>query len=613
MTMKSLLSVVCMLFLEAAVVMAGDVDLDQNWSKNDIAYWLNETQGSRIAPLSWINALEIKDSKVPFMSDENIKRYGYTPGTAVFAHRSYRLPRGFVVDTSDDKELTFSRLRWKEGQTSKEPWVGMNCAACHTAEISYKGQNFVIQGGPTNADFQKFFQAFRDALSDTHSNDEKFDRFAGKVLIDENSTKNHNSLRLALDSLNRFLAKSEELNHTDQVYGPGRVDAVGHILNRVAQLNGASNPTGNPSDAAVSYPFLWNTPQHDRVQWNGVAPNLKLGNNGLDIGALARNASEVVGVFGDVNFRPQTSTSLMSGYVSSVQVKRLEALERTLKSLRPPKWPSSLGGAMAIKDGKDGRESLVPRGEALFKKNCSSCHHHLARDDLETKVVAQMATISPDTEGSKTITTDPWMACNAVQFKSDPGYLAGKHLNAITGSIDKRSPLVTQLGVTAREVLLNQKGTIASMALMGFLNVEPERPKPHQTSRYSAIFSFFSTKDSRLIKCYEMAKDTKEYPTLAYKARPLTGIWATGPFLHNGSVRTLYDLLLPPARRPTKFNVGSTEFDPKDVGFVNADGPGDPFTFNTALPGNSNQGHDYGASSFSDADRYALIEYMKTL
>ena len=53
---------------------------------------------------------------------------------------------------------------------------------------------------------------------------------------------------------------------------------------------------------------------------------------------------------------------------------------------------------------------------------------------------------------------------------------------------------------------------------------------------------------------------------LAYRARPLNGIWATAPYLHNGSVPSLYDLLLPSAQRPRIFYVGSWEFDPVHVG-----------------------------------------------
>jgi hypothetical protein len=97
---------------------------------------------------------------------------------------------------------------------------------------------------------------------------------------------------------------------------------------------------------------------------------------------------------------------------------------------------------------------------------------------------------------------------------------------------------------------------------------------------------------------------------MAYKARPLNGVWASAPFLHNGSVPTLHDLLLPAAERPKTFSVGRWEYDPKRVGYV-SDGTV-PFVFDTSVSGNSNRGHEYGAS-LSDADRWALVEYVKTL
>jgi hypothetical protein len=99
--------------------------------------------------------------------------------------------------------------------------------------------------------------------------------------------------------------------------------------------------------------------------------------------------------------------------------------------------------------------------------------------------------------------------------------------------------------------------------------------------------------------------------TLRYKARPLDGIWATAPYLHNGSVPNLYELLLPVERRTKEFYVGSTEFDPKHVGFATKESPGTTM-FDTSDPGNSNSGHDtYG--DFNDDERWQLVEYMKSL
>jgi hypothetical protein len=78
--------------------------------------------------------------------------------------------------------------------------------------------------------------------------------------------------------------------------------------------------------------------------------------------------------------------------------------------------------------------------------------------------------------------------------------------------------------------------------------------------------------------------------------------------LHNGSVPTLYDLLLPPERRPREFFRGCGVLEPKKVGWSCSAG----FRFDTSLPGNGNSGHLYG-TSLSDDERWALVEFMKTL
>ena len=104
--------------------------------------------------------------------------------------------------------------------------------------------------------------------------------------------------------------------------------------------------------------------------------------------------------------------------------------------------------------------------------------------------------------------------------------------------------------------------------------------------------------------------------TAQYLARPLNGIWATGPYLHNGSVPTLYDLLHP-EQRPAKFKTGGREFDPVKVGYQ-SDSTVDSvnvWVFDTSQPGNSNIGHNgetFGTTLPED-QKSALLEYLKKL
>jgi hypothetical protein len=119
-----------------------------------------------------------------------------------------------------------------------------------------------------------------------------------------------------------------------------------------------------------------------------------------------------------------------------------------------------------------------------------------------------------------------------------------------------------------------------------------------------------------------------------YRARPLNGIWATAPYLHNGSVPSLYWLLKPQHERPTRFCMGRRDYDPKVVGFAvvkdercktgetefSAGSESDPIQGNSVL-GHSfelkegEQKHDgmIGRMFKDDEERYELIEYLKTL
>jgi hypothetical protein len=102
--------------------------------------------------------------------------------------------------------------------------------------------------------------------------------------------------------------------------------------------------------------------------------------------------------------------------------------------------------------------------------------------------------------------------------------------------------------------------------------------------------------------------------TAGYTATPLDGIWLTGPYLHNGSVPTLADLLEPVEARPKKFWRGYDLIDTARVGFVSsgpeAERAGTPL--DVTLEGNSNGGHTYG-TDLSAEEKRALLEYMKTL
>ena len=99
-----------------------------------------------------------------------------------------------------------------------------------------------------------------------------------------------------------------------------------------------------------------------------------------------------------------------------------------------------------------------------------------------------------------------------------------------------------------------------------------------------------------------------------YVAKPLVGVWLLGPYLHNGSVPTMVDLLMPPAQRPAVFWRGYDLVDQENVGFVSSGPEAEKhgFRYDTGLRGNGNGGHLWG-TELSAREKRALLEYLKRL
>lgn len=93
-----------------------------------------------------------------------------------------------------------------------------------------------------------------------------------------------------------------------------------------------------------------------------------------------------------------------------------------------------------------------------------------------------------------------------------------------------------------------------------------------------------------------------------YWAASLAGVWARSPYLHNGSVRTMQELLSPATLRARAFHRGTRVYDEVQMGYADEG----KYVLDTTGPGNSNAGHDYGTNLSAD-QKLELIEYLKTL
>jgi mono/diheme cytochrome c family protein len=103
-----------------------------------------------------------------------------------------------------------------------------------------------------------------------------------------------------------------------------------------------------------------------------------------------------------------------------------------------------------------------------------------------------------------------------------------------------------------------------------------------------------------------------------YVSPPLDGVWLRAPYLHHGAVPNMWELLQAEERRPKHFFRGYDVYDPKTLGFVSERSqiPDKEMRagvrpYDATLRGNGNGGHLYG-TTLSDADKWALVEYLKT-
>ncbi len=603
---------------------AGVQCLNQGWSDEERRWWYTTSQGSRVLPLSWFKALEKPGATAAepdlFMSEGFMSELGYIPNPDRSANK-HALPLGFAVDHDPTRDADLMCSTFPEtcdSFTMREAWVGMNCAACHTNEIEFGEHRLRVEGAPTLADFQRFEEDLLSSLRETKQDRDRFDRFARGVLGAQQSVQKRRSLEAMLDEQIVWWQKLADKNESGVRYGHGRLDAQGHILNKIALTTLVEDqPTDIQADAPASYPFVWNTSQQGKIQCNGIASNILniriLGHN-TDVGALIRNVSEVIGVFAHIE--PNRGKA-WRGYDSSVRLENLVNLERQLESLQSPRWPEDIFGPIDW--------DLADKGETVFGRlNCVECHQPLAPEDTTSPLQEHM---SPLLEAE----TDVFLACNTFVHKTKSGNFGGQKKFGLGGQkINKDQDFTHLMLVNASfGAIIGQADELIKVI---FSEDRPDRGGEDALIQLGEVLPGVpeGPKKDQAEFCL-----SQEHDLLQYKARSLNGIWATAPYLHNGSVPTLYDLMLPArmrnvadpsapklakdaVTRPEVFGVGSRVFDPVNVGFV-TELDANPFEFRARndkgepIPGNFNSGHDYGTSTLNEDDRRALVEYLKTL
>lgn len=564
--------------------------LDQNWSAEMRQMFYYTPQGTRVLPYDWFVSLE--QPTISFFSDPEL-----------LSHGDYLARIGFIPDTNYDPKLNPDNLPigfaldpdfTDPSSGTKMPMLGLTCAACHTAELHFKKNGKTIgiriEGGPAMTHLADFQKAVGLSVAYTYYVPGRFDRFAKRVLKTAYTKATASKLKASLKNLIDAGIKQKEINDELKLEavegGFARTDALGRILNQVFGWSmNDTNPPGpintanlSPLDAPVNYPHIWDSSWFDWVQYNASIHQ-----------PMIRNAGEALGVQASVNLRKEQDL-----YKSTVQVRNLFHIEQWLAGEKPfsnglmsPKWPIETLGQI--------NPSKAEQGKDLYDMHCQGCH------------------LPPMTELKKDLES------------GDPKYWTKKfgpwllHLNII--NIDKVGTDRTLLDNFNTRVVKNAgvlEKTKKWIPVTEGMSMGPALGNVvENVNNYWYDANNIPPKERDQMNGYR--KNLIQAPW-GYKARPLNGVWATAPFLHNGSVPNLYELLSPVDERSKTFFLGSKEFDPVNVGF-NIGSLSGGFKLDTSIKGSSNSGHEFNdgegqgiiGPKLTQEERLAVIEYLKTL
>jgi len=528
------------------------VFLNQAWSQADRETYYQIPQGARMLPYDIFVNLEVSGSQELFRSDANSERLGLIPQPV----NPQTNPDGFPVGLA---RTVFTEGRWKGD------FVGPTCAACHEAQLNYKGKRIRIEGGVGNTfDFMAYAQALDDALQATLADAAKFDRLAARLGASNPDAKS--GLRQRFESeaarVHQFRTRFMVTPHA---WGPARMDAIGMIVNRLTGLEPDIRENWSAPLAPTKPPFLWNTPQGSWTQWRGVQQD-----------PIDRNATETMGVLLSMDLTAKTPAEGL--FDSGSMLLNLQKIDGLLQRLAPPKWPEDIFGKI------DQEKAL--RGKELFAEHCTKCHNSYP-----------YTWTKPNKYGKR------WIQVGLVDHKyvgTDPGQFDDLNPYSITGQFKDYLPPP-----------LKGSELIPTGDMYVFLRTEVLR---------SALAKLNLTEEQAVAIHGYREFPLPRPPLTVYKAAPREGVWATPPFMHNGSVPNLYEMLVPAKDRTKKFYIGR-EFDPVKVG-LDTSGKSGTFLLDTTLRGNSNQGHSFENGPLgngivgpllADQERWALVEYLKSI
>ncbi len=644
--------------------------------------WFQKLERPELSPLDPFVAR-------PLISDAAyLERLGFIapnddcdPKATATSPRGYgSLPVGFAVLKGGADPMTGRNL---------EDGLGLTCAACHTGRILYKNTEVRIDGAPAMIDLGNLERVIGLSICYSDYMPWRKRRLAVALLEDrqEVSKTTWHDEKAAIERQLTAICEQKvfakiitegailkKRNQTHSEEGFGRLDALNRIGNQVFYENLIEPPKEGATDeelleqaaantfieqnfaahnAPVSFPALWDVPHFIWAQYDASILNPAI-----------RNIGEAIGVAARVNMT-KTGNPSAPQFSSTVDVSAIQKIETLLsgssapfdgevgfKGLQAPSWNEA---ASHFPDDENWKidENEVIAGRALYFSHCAECHGSPPRDQ---KLLSSDPRSFWDQQGNWLQIEKEWLFKNVqkpvavigtdpeqARVLSERSVVLPDHLQIDTSALMKacgmlpdsalrKSFVISLMEVVSkvrdqaiRDQMQRADEPMLEVEKLAILGTRPNCPNP--TSFQLAEFKNSGENGEPSHASVSSGYVAKPH----YRARPLDGVWATAPYLHNGSVPTLDDLLSPQADRPAVFCVGPLEFDTQRVGLTTPSAaatnlicPEGMTRFDSAMRGNSNKGHSFEGNgvdqpvgvigpALSVEERLNLIAYLKTL
>lgn len=569
-------------------------------------------EGSEVFPLDWFLALENEDGTGMFA--DRLERFGFIPDPP-----GPRNPHGLPVGITgaETRDLRFAGIEM----------VGVNCAACHVSQIRYNGKNYRLDGAGGRVDLSAFYGGLGRATVQTASDPLRFLRFVARLPNSGSRTAGVSSSNPSLFELRpetQYTLRETLPDHKNSSDMQREIVTALQEENRREPINlqedipltAAQNPEKRTQELQVKL-------TRDTARYAKQPRGHALGTTNRFEAITPLNHSYIALV-------PSTITDTIAQF--RLFKARIQFLIRIAKSLQAPPVTPGFGRLDAF-GGARNLLFAVPRPATApvsyphlwnFERltwvhwdgNTTSILERNIGQALGVGAVLDAGTMS------STVSLGNLHTLEILARKIRP-----PRWQEVFGPIDhvaaaRGQTLFKEYCAKCHDGDPNDAAHLIDTTVVGTdpnraVNfAEPIGTQPNEEAiaelmskvKEKAYSDMGATQEQRQI--FESSRAPQWRATKKYAARPLISVWATAPYLHNNSVPTLYDLLLPPAARPRTFYVGSEEYDAKKLGIVGSQSPGS-FLFDASLPGNSNEGHSYG-TSLTDAQRSDLLEYLKT-